>query len=70
MDDQVFRPLIPGHWRRSRFGGCIGKTSGDGRPARLRHGGPRGDGPVVVNVVTDGERKEDGPKGKEPRNAG
>lgn len=47
-----------------------GKTPGDGRPARLRHGEPRGDGSAVVTVVTDGERKEDGPKEKEPRNAG
>lgn len=70
MDDPVFRPPIPGHWRHSRFGGCIGKTPGDGRPARLRHEEPRGDGSVVVTVVTDEERKEDGLKGKEPRNAG
>lgn len=75
MDDPVLRPPIPRHWRRSRFGGHIGKTPGDGRPARLRHGGPRGDGPAVVNVVADGERKEDGLKEnglkeKEPRNAG
>jgi len=27
-------------------------------------------GPVVVAVVADEERKEDGLKGKEPRNAG
>lgn len=70
MDDPVFRPPIPRHWRRSRFGGCIRKTPGDGCPARLRHGEPRGVGSAVVNVVTDEERKEDGPKGKEPRNAG
>lgn len=69
MDDPVPRPPIPGHWRRSRFGGCIGKTP-RGCPARLRHGEPRGDGSVVVAVVTDEERKEDGLKGKEPRNAG
>lgn len=70
MDDPVIRLPIPRHWRRSRFGGHIGKTPGDGRPARLRHGEPRGDGSAVVTVVTDGERKEDGPKEKEPRNAG
>lgn len=69
MDDPVPRPPIPGHWRRFRFGGCIGKTP-RGRPARLRHGEPRGDGSAVVAVVADEERKEDGPKGKEPRNAG
>ena len=70
MDDPVLRPLIPRYWRRSCFGGYIGKTSGDGRPVRLRHGEPRGDGSAVVIVVTDEERKEDGLKGKEPRNAG
>lgn len=70
MDDPVLRPPIPRHWRRSRFGGCIRKTPGDGRPARPRHGKPRGDGSAVVNVVTDEERKEGGLKGKEQRNAG
>lgn len=70
MDNPVIRLPIPRHWRRSCFGGYIGKTPGDGRPARLRHGEPCGDGSAVVNVVTDEEWKEDGLKGKEPRNAG
>ena len=40
MDDPVFRPLIPGHWRRSCFGGYIRK--------------PQSDGSVVVTMTPQG----------------
>lgn len=71
MDDPVLRPPIPGHWRRSRFGGCIGKTPrGRTSGEAAARGTARGMGSAVVAVVADEERKEDGLKGKEPRNAG
>lgn len=70
MDDPVLRPPIPGHWRRSRFGGHIGKTPGTDVRRGCGTGDRAGMGPVVVTVVIDEERKEDGLKEKEPRNAG
>lgn len=53
MDDPVFRPLIPGHWRRSCFGGYIRK---DNIPSKMKMeiGKPQSDGSVVVAMTPQG----------------
>ena len=53
MDDPVFRPLIPGHWRRSCFGGYIRK---DNIPSKMKMGigKPQSDGSVVVTLTPQG----------------
>lgn len=53
MDDPVFRPLIPGHWRRSCFGGYIRK---DNMPSKMKMdiGKPQSDGSVVVTMTPQG----------------
>lgn len=53
MDDPVFRPLIPGHWRRSCFGGYIRK---DNMPSKMKMdiGKPQSDGSVVVTMSPQG----------------
>lgn len=53
MDDPVFRPLIPGHWRRSCFGGYIRK---DSMPSKMKMdiGKPQSDGSVVVTMTPQG----------------
>ena len=53
LDDPVFRPLIPGHWRRSCFGGYIRK---DNMPSKMKMdiGKPQSDGSVVVTMTPQG----------------
>lgn len=53
MDDPVFRPLIPRHWRRSCFGGYIRK---DNMPSKMKMdiGKPQSDGSVVVTMTPQG----------------
>lgn len=53
MDDPVPRPPIPGHWRRSRFGGYIRK---DNMPSKMKMdiGKPQSDGSVVVTMTPQG----------------
>lgn len=53
MDDPVFRPLIPRHWRRSCFGGYIRE---DNMPSKMKMdiGKPQSDGSVVVTMTPQG----------------